>query len=239
MEKLNKVILVLLFVLLVLIVSSSSGFANVSDNTLKLYNGDEWNEYRLGDVYNGYQHVYDSNHPENVLYHKYKFKDSIANEYINKNVLNHKNTNLLLDIINNRTKDKNSYTDTLFLHIRVGDVICDFDHEYIKQVNGPLTYAKVGDKSWWNGVLKYIKSNGIKKVVIISGTHMNKCIKESSSYLLDRKKFLKERLPYLNVSFRLAQSPDKDLLTCAYVDHFITTGGGYGNLIKEINKELK
>ena len=227
-------ILILFLILFLILIKTKSNFGN----TLKLYNGNEWNKYRLGDVYNGYQHVYDPTHPENVYYHKYKFKGSIANQYINKNTTGRKNKALLLEIINKMVKDKFNYPDTLFLHIRVGDVICDLDNQWIKQVNGPLIYAKVGDTTWWNNVLNYIKMNGIKKVVIISGTHMNKCIKDSTDYLLDREKFLKSKLNLI-VSFRLGQSPDQDILTCAYVKHFITTGGGYGNLIKEINEELK
>jgi len=233
MKKKNKLILVLVLVLVLVLIKTKSNFGN----TLKLYNGNEWDEYRLGDVYNAHQHVYDPNHPENIYYHKYKFKGSIANQYINKNISGGKNKALLLDIINKMVKDKFNYPDTLFLHIRVGDVICGKDFP-LSVINGPLIYSKVGDTTWWNGVLKYIKSNDIKKVVIISGTHMNKCIKESTDYLLDREKFLKSKLN-LTVSFRLGQSPDEDILTCAYVKHFITTGGGYGNLIKEINEELK
>jgi len=241
MKKNNYFILIILIILCLLYINRSN-FSNTSKNQdimKSIYNGDLWSSYRLGDVYNNYSHVYDPNNNENILYHKYKFKGSIANEYINRNTTGNKNTSLLLDVINSKIKDKSQHLDTLFLHIRVGDVICDLDNTWIKQVNGPLYYAKVGDTSWWNEVLDYIKNNGIEKVVIISGTHFNKCIKESVEYLLDREKFLKDKIPYLNVSFRLGNSPDQDILTCAYVKHFITTGGGYGNLIKEINKEIK
>ena len=34
-------------------------------------------------------------------------------------------------------------------------------------------------------------------------------------------------------------SPDEDIIMCAHVQHFITTGGGFGNLIKEINEQKK
>jgi hypothetical protein len=40
----------------------------------------------------------------------------------------------------------------------------------------------------------------------------------------------------LVVSYRLGQSPDEDLIMCYYVKHFITTGGGYGNMIKQIKQ---
>ena len=41
----------------------------------------------------------------------------------------------------------------------------------MNKVNGPLYYSKVGNVTWWNDVLKYIQSNNITKVVIISGVH--------------------------------------------------------------------
>ena len=56
---------------------------------------------------------------------------------------------------------------------------------------------------------------------------------------LDDCYILKDNLPYLDISFRLGKPPDEDILLCAYVKHFISTGGGYGNLIKEINDKLK
>ena len=227
--------LVVIILILCLTRKNNSNFENLTN----LYNGQQWNEYRLGDVYHSPPHILDPNDKENVLYHKYKFPGSIANEYINTNKEGPKNTFLLLKIINSKIKNKNNYQDTLFLHIRVGDVLCNFNDEWIRRINGPLYYSKKGDKVWWNGVLNYIKNKGINNVVIISGTHKPECLKQSSDYLLDRKNFLQQNIKNLNVSFRLGQSPDEDILTCAYVKHFITTGGGYGELIKEINNQLK
>lgn len=210
-----------------------------SSFTGKLYNGDKWGEYRIGDVYNVYDHVYDSRDKENVLYHKSKFPGTIANQYINQNKTGKKNPKLLLEIIKNKTKDKSTHPDTLFLHIRVGDVICNLSDPWIKQINGPLYYSKKGDTKWWGGIVKYIKNNKIKRVVIISGSHMDKCIDESMHYINDRKKFLLSSVPGISVEYRIGQSPDEDILSCAYVDHFKTTGGGFGNLIQEINQLSK
>ena len=203
-----------------------------------LYNGSKWSNYRIGDVYmlsKKDPKYHDPNHPENVLYHKKEYSGSIANEYINQNEID-KNPKLLLDIINSKSKDTSSHSDTLFLHIRTGDVICDMNNPWIKQVNGPLYYSKMGDTQWWNGILNYISRNNIRKVVIISGTHKRKCLNESMKYLDNRKAFLLKNFPYLDMVYRLGQSPDEDILMCAHVEHFITTGGGFGNLIKEINE---
>ena len=200
-----------------------------------MYNGDEWADYRLGDVYysNKYDNVYNPSYEYNILYHKHKFIGSIANEYINKNNDVQKNKPLLQEIINARVTDNNTYPDTLFLHIRVGDVLCTNDFSWLSgKKDGKKFYSKVGDVSWWNEILDYIKKNKITKIIIVSGVHKNECLTESAKYIKDRARFFKKS--NLKVEYQLGQSPDKDILMCYHVKHFITTGGGYGNLIKEI-----
>ena len=228
------IILVILTVLFLIHLVKNNNKERLSN---KLYNGNNWANYRIGDVF--YQDInsefYDSDFHENVLYHKDKYPGTIANEYINKNNKN-RNYKLLQEIIESKVKDKNTYPETLFLHIRVGDVLCKTNNEWINKVNGPLYYSKVGDYEWWDNIIKYIKENNIKKVVIISGSHMNKCLFESVKYIEDRKNFLKKSLPGIIIDYRLGQSPDDDIILVYYVKHFITTGGGYGNMIKEIKK---
>ncbi len=207
-------------------------------NYKNFYNGDKWNKYRLGDVF--LQHLdyphYDPNYGDNILYHKTEYKGSIANEYINKNTEN-QNYKLLNTIINSKSKDKSDYPNTLFLHIRVGDILCD-NITYVDG-GGALYYAKKGDINWWNQIVEYIQINNISNVIIIAGSHTNRCLKESGEYLLDRKDFLMSELPNLKIDYRIGQSPDDDVLTCAYVKHFKTTGGGFGNLINNINCKIK
>jgi len=198
----------------------------------QLYNGNKWANYRIGDVYANHKRLYDPTYIDNILYHKDNYVGTIANEYINKNKLLGKNENLLKQIIESKAKDKYTYPDTLFLHMRIGDVLCVKDNQWINEVNGPKYYSKVGDTSWWNNVLDYIKANGINNVVIISGSHTNKCLKESAEFIEDRKKFFNDN--GIKVNYRLGQSPDEDLIMCYYVKHFISTGGGYGKMIKEI-----
>lgn len=235
--KLFLIIVIVVFLIFILKFFIFSKFSNVPNLSNKLYNGDNWANYRLGDVYllNKNDRIYDPSYFDNILYHKTKFPGTIANEYINKNQANSKNKFLLQEIIESKTKNKLEYPDTLFLHIRVGDVICQKDNEWINKVNGPLYYSKVGDTIWWDNILNYIKSNGINKVVILSGSHLDKCLIESANYLEDRKKFLQAQ--GVKVEYRLGQSPDEDLVMCYYVKHFITTGGNYGNMINEVKKK--
>lgn len=242
-KKTSVNIIILLLLLLLLLI-----FINRNKSTLKqkfgeetlansLYNGNKWNNYRLGDVFFGSFDstvYYDPNHEWNILYHKTEYPGSIANEYINKNTEN-KNNNLLREIIESRVNDKNTYPETLFLHMRVGDVLCK-DNRYKYTTDTNKHYSKVGDDQWWNDVKEYIYSNNIKRVVIIAGTHKNDCLTESAKYIEDRKNFFEREIPGIKVEYRLGQSPDDDIILVYYVKHFISTGGGFGNLIKEIKK---
>jgi len=202
-----------------------------------LYNGDKWNKYRLGDVVFRDPHgeYYTDNFYDSVLYHEDLYPSTIASEYmkLNKKLKNVADFKLLNDIISKKQTNKNSISeDTLVLHIRTGDVMCKY-HSSEKNIYDSK-YTKQGNIPWWNGILDYISKNNIKKVIILSGTHFNECIQESTDYLLDRKKFLISNLNYLDVSFRLGQTPDDDILFCKNAKHFITTGGGYGEILQKI-----
>jgi hypothetical protein len=137
-----------------------------------------------------------------------------------------------IDLLNDIIKEKqfpqpNFPYSTLMLHVRVGDVLCnynDMDHAY--------TYSKVGNFDWWEKVLKYIHDNKIKRVVIIAGTHFKECLTESVKYLETIKDTLQKK--NLNVSYRVGNSPDEDLAYCRHAKHFITTGGGYGYFLGKI-----
>jgi hypothetical protein len=80
---------------------------------------------------------------------------------------------------------------------------------------------------------KYIKENNITKVVILAGTHFKECLNESADYILDRTDFLKQS--GVDVTHRLGQSPDDDLILISGVKHFISTGGGYGKLLHSVS----
>jgi hypothetical protein len=230
----SVILLVLILVLILALINQLK--QNFGEETLEnsLYNGDNWNKYRLGDVF--YRELdsdfFDPSSEINILYHKTEYLGSIANEYINKKTKNI-NYKLLREIIESRVNDKNTYPETLFLHIRIGDVLCD-KTEWLIKINGPLRYSKFGDDQWWNGVKEYILSNNIKRVVIIAGSHSKQCLTESIKYIEDRKNFFEREIPGIKVEYRLGQSPDDDVRLVYYVKHFITTGGEYGKMMKEI-----
>jgi hypothetical protein len=222
----------------------------------KLYNGDKLNGYRLADVI-FYPDYLTSDHPYSTADHLYRFPDTIGTMYVKRkypelNLINgpgdfkkHKNeynkfehkvlTNLYdmkidIQLLNQIIKEKglpqpNFPYSTLLLHVRVGDVLCNYSPTQAHD------YSKVGDPVWWNSVLYYILRNKINKVIIISGTHFDECLKESAYYLKTIKDTLEK---HANVVYRVGNSPDEDLAFCRHAKHFITTGGGYGYFLGKI-----
>ena len=210
---------------------------NIKQNftDLDLYNGDKWNNYRIGDVYNCDKNLYDKNYKHNILFHIDKFPNSIAAEYMekNKNMIP-RNLKLLNHIIKNKHNLKTFKNNEIVIHIRVGDVMC-VQMSHTKGVsNTEMLYTKKGNVLWWNKVLNYIKKNNIKKVYILSGTHVPNCLSESLDYVNDRKYFFEKN--GINTELRLGHDPDNDILFCKNAKHFITTWGGYGVLLGNIVK---
>ena len=237
------VLLVVLFVVLVLLLVVLFLFRNSSKSKLtsdeeysyildNLYNP-KWNHYRLGDVFY-YSHTpvfKDSTNVVYVYYHLEDFPDSIAAQYLRENKKDGSDLVLLNRIIKERiTSDTDDTSTTLFLHIRVGDILCEYKK---KRSNN---YSKNNNKRWWSKeVISTIKKNNITKVKILAGAHMDKCIQESAKYLLNRKKFLMKKIPGLKVDIIVDKTPDEIILMCYKVKHFITTGGNFGKLINDIN----
>jgi len=210
-----------LIVLVILMFNTTSRFT--------LYNGDKWDGYRIGDVFKfDKDNVhYNSLYSDNILYHEEKFPDSIASEYIKRNTLNSGgNLELLKQIIDEKDDSVYVSDSTLVLHMRVGDVMCSFLPIFKE------SYNKQNNIEWWDNVVQYIQTHEINKVVIISGTHVDTCIKESNDYIKDRSQFLKNI--GVSIDYRIGQSPDDDIIYCRNAKHVISTGGGFGNLLKLI-----
>ena len=131
----------------------------------------------------------------------------------------------MFKILNTKQKYTIS-TDTLVLHIRAGDALCIENQRF-------RWYTKIDDPEWWNRVLEYIQTHGITKVCIVSGSHTSACEEESKKYIQNRVQFFKTR--GYSVTTRLDGSPDDDFIFCLSAPHFISTGGGYGRIIYEIN----
>jgi hypothetical protein len=158
-------------------------------------------------------------------------------KYIKENEETLKYDFALLNTIIKERKNNNENVDnnTLVLHIRIGDVICFYENGK----KGPGSwenadfYSKQGNEQWWDDVVDYIKDNGVTKIIIIAGEHRNMCLQKSADYIRDRYNFLTQKTD-LPIELRLGKSPDEDIMLVSNTPHFITTGGGYGEILKNI-----
>jgi hypothetical protein len=98
-------------------------------------------------------------------------------------------------------------------------------------------YSKDGNGKWWYDVAKYINNNGITKIIIIAGIHRYMCIEKSAVYIQDRSDYLK-KLTGVKIEYRLGGSPDEDIILACSAKHFISTGGGYGDLLNNIRQNM-
>jgi len=252
-------LILIIFVVLVLVIYGINFKSNFGEDNLesKLYNGDKLNGYRLADVI-FYPDYLTSDHPYSTADHLYRFPDSIGTNYVKRkypalnginsaedfedtknneyNKFEHKiltnlydmkvDIDLLNEIIDEKQLPQPDFPySTLLLHVRVGDVLCNYSPTQARD------YSKVGNPEWWNSVLDYILRNRINKVIIISGTHFDECLKESAYYLKTIKDTLEK---HVNVVYRVGNSPDEDLAFVRHAKHFITTGGGYGYFLGKI-----
>ena len=222
----------------------------------KLYNGTNWDSYRLADIIL-YPDYLSTSCSFTTLHSMYKYPDTIGVKYakrkfpflnkiqskedasIFKNSEEDKylenngksiqlDLNLLKSIIEEQCGNNTVHSHkTLLLHMRVGDVICSYPEDYTTR------YAKKGNKDWWNSVVEYIHRNNIDTVIILAGTHKKECVEQSAEYIKDRVTFLKEQTG-VNISYRLGNSPDEDLCYVINAKHFISTGGGYGYFLGSI-----
>jgi len=229
------VLLSFLFTVILIVLINKSNFSYdaeynyIHDNLFK----EEWGNYRIGDVFYFSTNKEYLNKYGDFSYH-HTYKNSIASDYLKENKQNTPNYNLLNRLIKERVTDNNTYDDTLFLHIRVGDVICEFGKNNENKVYQE-DYSKINNNNWWlKEVIEYIKKNNISKVIIVSGSHYNKCIKESTEYLINRKRFLIELIPNLKVEITIPKTPDQTLAMFYNVKHYKSTGGGFGRLITDI-----
>jgi len=150
------IILIILIVLSIFIENKENMLSDIDEHVLeiseKIYIGDKWNHYRLGDLY---YYQLDLKGPATIEYHVKDYPGSIAEEYIKKNIpIKNENKELLLQIIKNRKNIKGKVNDNdLILHMRVGDVLNVTDTYHNNK------YTKFGNIDWWNEIIDYIKKN--------------------------------------------------------------------------------
>lgn len=221
-------VFILLFIVFYLYNKYTYEYFNTT--TQLLYNGDQWNHYRIGDLYrfNTFLGCSDKN-PKCRYddYHSFNFPNSIAHFYTMYNQKNiPKNKDAMLLAI--KVVDSRIYTESIecCLHIRVGDVINHGDKSALK-------YSRKNDTLWWDNLLVWLKNKHIKNIVIMAGMHTKLDERKSIDYINDRKVFLEDN--GFNLSLRLGNSPDQDIITAFNSKYFVSTGGTYGALMRELS----
>jgi hypothetical protein len=202
----------------------------------KLYNGDYWQEYRIGDLYRFGTFVgcgYKNKGCNDDKYHMKYFPNSIAYFYQVYNPKNLKQNKIAMkkaieEVIRMQKKHDNLKN---VLHLRVGDVML------LSNRAKQNIYSKNDDKIWWSEYLKWCKQNQLREVLIIAGSHNVKSRqkwKPSLDFIFKIKCLLEAN--GIHVELKIGGSPDDDIISAFSAKYFASTGGTFGKLIKELSK---
>lgn len=203
----------------------------------KLFTGSS--KYRIADMvlYSGWR-----NEKNGKNFHYEHFPNSIASEYM-KNTTKSNDIILLQKIIDRRTICKPP-SDSLVIHLRVGDVIEESSHTVSQMLSrqiyfipGKLWSDYVKPLKYFNDKINSIKKYNIKNIIIIAGSHKKYNFKKSTLYINCIKKFLEDKK--FNVRLMLGNNPDNDLIFMSNAKYLITSGGGYSKIIKRLVKNRR
>ena len=156
-----------------------------------------------------------------------KFPDSIGSKYVEyvgfPNSFKAEDFDIIKKIFGELDYKKPG-KNTLVIHLRIGDTIHNSNYTY-----------KI---EYYNKLLEKIKNNNnIKYIDIVTGSHFNTNIRESSQYI-NKIKDIFER--YYPTEIIITKNPDKDFYYMCHSNYFAKSGGGYSDLIsKYLQKENK
>ncbi len=210
-------ILIILFVILLLMIDaiSNKNFSKSEDYIdpklkivkYKIYNGNQWSDYRLGDLINNWKNTRGS---YSHLLSK-KWKNTIANKYLN--MTSDSNNIKILD------KVVKQYPimcpiNTAVLHLRLGDVL--------KIKNDNFYYRFNTSKKHYVKPLSFYKNLNIQSanLIIICGAHKNENIYASQYFLNMIIDIFKHKNPVV----LSGDSPDHDLCIMATTKELISSG---------------
>ena len=202
-----------------------------------------YNEYRLGDIYNG--DAGKSNEKWLRNHHIKNFPKSLASEYL-LNTVQKNNIKIMSNIVKDRLNNIPKYD--CVLHIRIGDVLEDLDYNKIIQEwnNNKINNEKgnffdkikyLRNKKYFNDKIIKLKNLNINKIYIIAGAHIKYNQYKNSSLYID---LIKNLFEYNKIKciLLLKNNPDYDILLSVNAKNFINTGGGFSKLIIEIRHEM-
>lgn len=242
-----KKIYLVLFLLLILFyaslkISNYNVIKNIVDDleidsdcslTNKMYS-----QYRLGDMVT-IKDLQDK--PNGKGYHLKHFPNSIASEYM-------KTTNeigrfdILADIVRKKYNPVSANSDTIVIHLRIGDVI----NESSKSVEEILTYPTKNDlnkyyNDYYTPTINYIHDqilqlSSITNAILVSGSHMPVNETKSCKYIFTVKEYLE--MKNYSVSTRLGSDPDEDFVLMCKCENLISSRGNFAYVINQVRKEF-
>lgn len=228
-------LLILLVIIIVVILNKSTDFF------YDLYTN--FNEYRLGDAYNGDAGKVNESYIYN--HHINNYPKSLATEYL-KSTDKKNNIKIMTNIVKNRLNNTPVYE--CILHLRIGDVLeelqqkeilAEWNNNIINDSKGNF-YNKIEylrNKKYFNSKIDKLKKLDVNKVHIIAGAHVKyKEYKNSSMYIDLVKKLFEDNNIKCILLFK--NNPDYDILLSVNAHYFINTGGGFSKLIKEIRNDM-
>ena len=207
-----------------------------------IINNEEWINYRLGDIVYLYKDDKFINEEPNYLKNIHKnFPNSIASEYLLKNIKKEKNLDLLFNIVTNRIKKLNlQQENNIVIHLRLGDIMKNIVSNKI-QVNKNIK-ASATNITQIKNLKKLIPlfKNHPRPILIYYGSHkqLDENQKKTNKEYLNRiRNFFKNN----NIKFieKSNGNPDEDFINMCNSKLFIKSGGGYSRLISSMVKKRK
>ena len=224
------------FILLILIFIFSVYVNFVLFNPQKdFFKGDK---YRLGDMIKYKNHRYNKDLGFN--YHKNKFPNSIATEYM-LTTNNMSDYPVLLKIISKRNYPR-QYNNYLVIHLRLGDVIENSTNSvddfllkpvYLTHPNGnSVNYVK--PLEYYQQIINKSKTLGVSKAILITGFHQGTNHTKSLQYVSHVKNLFQSK--GFQCQTRINLDPDEDFLIMCNAKYFVPSGGGFSDVITNIVK---
>jgi len=176
------------------------------------------------------------NDPIGRRLHYTLYPNSLATKYM-------KQTNkdddylLLKKLVTNYNKSIRPLNNEVVIHLRTGDVLDRSKYTVDEHLSKSLPYHNphhthyVKPLSYYENQLKKLKQ---KNIVLVSGGCKTNTFTKSKEYINKIKNFL-EKKGY-KVKIRFGKNPDDDLVFMCRSSYFISSGGGFSRLIKEIRK---
>lgn len=195
-----------------------------------IYNGPEWDNYRLGDIIKGWMFP----RPEDKGYLNdvsKKWANSIADKYMKQvgypQSFRNNDMDTLQDLFTSMDYETPD-TNTVVIHVRIGDIASPKTAWSVHIKN------RVRDIPYYKRMLTLIKRHpDIRKVRIIAGAHKNMNQTESSKMLNDVMRVFSD----YDTQVVLTHNPDKDFYYMCHSKYFVKSGGGFSNLIEKYVRE--